>query len=259
MDGYGAFWMLARMWYELERPLTYGRELCIHTWHRGGRGASSYRDFDLYADGTYIGQAVSVWALVHMEDRRMLRISDVPGLMNDHGGERSKTITLTRLRMPEQFTCAERRLMHYSDTDINAHVNNNRYADFACDALQAHTMPHTFVRQMQLGYTAECRPGEVIDMLHAAPAAKQVEWIPVTERLPEEHDSFFARFYGTERWMPAMFRKVSDEVIVCIKYEDGSASVKTAKTHDWEWDISSIWRAEVTHWMPLPQPPEEVK
>ncbi len=167
MDGYGAFWMLARMWYELDRPLTYGRELCIHTWHRGGRGASSYRDFDLYADGTYIGQAVSVWALVHMEDRRMLRISDVPGLVDDHGGERSKTITLTKLRMPEQFTCAERRLMHYSDTDINAHVNNNRYADFACDALQAHTMPHTFVRQMQLGYTAECRPGEVIDMLVA--------------------------------------------------------------------------------------------
>ena len=26
---------------------------------------------------------------------------------------------------------------------------------------------HTFVRQMQLGYTAECRPGEVIDMLVA--------------------------------------------------------------------------------------------
>ena len=27
--------------------------------------------------------------------------------------------------------------MRYSDTDINGHVNNTRYADFACDALQA--------------------------------------------------------------------------------------------------------------------------
>ena len=165
MDGYGAFWMLARLWYELDRPLTYGQELSIHTWHRGGRGASSYRDFDLYADGNYIGQAVSVWALVELEGRKMMRIADVPGLEADHGGEHSKTITLTKLRMPDQMHSVERRLMHYSDTDINAHVNNNRYADFACDALQAHTMPHAYVRQMQLGYTAECRPGEVIDLL----------------------------------------------------------------------------------------------
>ena len=49
-----------------------------------------------------------------------------------------------------------------------------------------------------------------------------------------------------------MFRKTSDEVIVCIRYEDGTSSVKTAKTHDGKWDISSIWMAEVTHWMPLP-------
>ncbi len=31
---------------------------------------------------------------------------------------------------------AGRRLLHYSDTDLNGHVNNNRYADFACDAME---------------------------------------------------------------------------------------------------------------------------
>lgn len=104
---------------------------------------------------------------------------------------------------------------------------------------------------------------EVIDLLMAAEDAADIyvgdKWVPTAERLPEERDSFFARFYGTERWMPAMFRKVSDEVIVCIKYKDGSTSVKTAKTHDGEWDISSIWAAEVTHWMPLPAPAKECK
>ena len=165
MDGHGAFWMLARLWYELERPLTYGQELQIHTWHRGGKGASSYRDFDLYTDGAYVGQAVSVWALVQAEGRKMLRLSEVPGLEESHGGERSKSILLNKLRMPAELQEAERRLMHYSDTDINAHVNNNRYADFACDAIRAHELPCCYVRQMQLGYTAECLPGEVITLL----------------------------------------------------------------------------------------------
>ena len=165
MERYGAFWMLARLWYRLERPLRWGEELTIHTWHRGGKGASMYRDFDLYVDGVPIGEAVSVWVLVQVQDRKMLRLSQIPELEGTEGGERNKDVQLSRLKLPEGMSLAEHRLMHYSDTDINGHVNNNRYADFACDAIRADLLEkNTFVASMQLGYHAECRPGEVIDL-----------------------------------------------------------------------------------------------
>ena len=165
---HGAFWMLARMWYRLDRPLRWGEDLTIHTWHRGGKGASMYRDFDLYADGKNVGEAVSVWVLVRLEDRKMLRLSQIPELDGTSGGERNKDKQLAKLHMPEGMDLAERRLMHYSDTDINGHVNNTRYADFACDAIRADLLQEgQFVSQMQLGYSAECRPGEVIDLLIA--------------------------------------------------------------------------------------------
>lgn len=168
MGKHGAFWMLARLWCRLDRPLRWGEELTIHTWHRGGKGASMYRDFDLYVDGTHVGEAVSVWVLVRLEDRKMLRVSQIPELEGTEGGERNKDKLLSKLRMPEEMERAERRVMHYSDTDINGHVNNTRYADFACDAIRADLLPEgTFVSQMQLGYSAECRPGEVIDLLTA--------------------------------------------------------------------------------------------
>ena len=51
MEKYNLFWMLARMWYRLDRPLKWNETLSIRTWHRGGSGASSYRDFDLFVDG----------------------------------------------------------------------------------------------------------------------------------------------------------------------------------------------------------------
>lgn len=168
LEKHGAFWMLARMWYRLDRPLHWGEELTIHTWHRGGKGASMYRDFDLFVDGTPVGQAVSLWVLVRLEDRKMLQLSQIPELEGTSGGERNKDIQLSKLRMPEGMTLAERRMMHYSDTDINAHVNNTRYADFACDAIRADLLPEdVFVAGLQLGYHAECRPGEVIDLLAA--------------------------------------------------------------------------------------------
>ena len=36
---------------------------------------------------------------------------------------------------------------------------------------------------------------------------KSTNWIPVSERLPEEHDSIFAKFKGTDNWKRGMFEK----------------------------------------------------
>ena len=53
--------------------------------------------------------------------------------------------------------------MRYSDTDMNGHVNNTRYADFACDAVGMECLSQDrYLAEMQIGYLAECRPGEVL-------------------------------------------------------------------------------------------------
>lgn len=87
-------------------------------------------------------------------------------------------------------------------------------------------------------------------------AAVEREWIPVAERLPEEHDSIFAKAYGTKRWADGMFRTISDEVLVCVAFEDGRKVTMTLRTHDGAWALSSVHRGHVTHWMPLPEAPE---
>ena len=81
-------------------------------------------------------------------------------------------------------------------------------------------------------------------------------WISVKDELPEEHNSLFAKFYGTEKWRKGMFRKISNEVLVVLKFKDGSNRVTALKTHDGVWDLSSIYQADITHWQPLPAPPK---
>ena len=59
------------------------------------------------------------------------------------------------------------------------------------------------------------------------------KWIPVTERLPEEHR----------------------RVLCCQVY--GGNLLLTIQDNEWlgeEWEIDS---GRVTHWMPLPEPPKE--
>lgn len=93
----------------------------------------------------------------------------------------------------------------------------------------------------------------------AAEAAVERDWISVEDRLPEEHESIFAKAYGTKRWADGMFRTISDEVLACVAFEDGHKMTMTLRTHDGAWALSSIHRGHVTHWMPLPEPPEEEK
>lgn len=83
------------------------------------------------------------------------------------------------------------------------------------------------------------------------------EWIPVTERLPDEHESLFARYKGTDKWLNGMFMTISDLVIVCAEYENGKRIVKTANTVDGVWKVKNIFhQCRVTHWMPMPHPPK---
>ena len=163
---YNVFWMLARIWFRLDRPLHWDDVLTVRTWHRGGRGVSLYRDFDLYVEGVPVGEAVSNWVLANQDTRKMLRTSQVEmdGFLHT-GGFLCKDISLNKLRKPAEMDAAGQRSLHYSDTDINGHVNNARYADFALDALYPQALAEGgFLREMQVGYLAECRPGEVLTL-----------------------------------------------------------------------------------------------
>ena len=165
VERYGAFWMLARSWFRLERPLRWEDEITIRTWHRGGKSAIMYRDYDIFVDGELVGESVSGWVLASVQTRRLLRLGDVAELAGTGGGELCKTMTLAKLHHPAQLEEVERRRMRYSDTDINGHVNNIRYADFACDAVEAECMAEdTFLSEMQIGYLAECRPGQTLTL-----------------------------------------------------------------------------------------------
>lgn len=163
MERYGAFWMLARSWYRLSRPLRFEEELTIRTWHRGGKTAIMYRDYDILAGGEPVGESVSAWVLADVASRRLMKLGSIAELANTGGGALCKTMTLAKLHRPDGLREVERRPMRYSDTDLNGHVNNTRYADFACDAVGMEGLSgRRYLAEMQIGYLAECRPGEVL-------------------------------------------------------------------------------------------------
>ena len=85
--------------------------------------------------------------------------------------------------------------------------------------------------------------------------SKVDEWIPVEERLPEEHDSIFAKLKGTDQWHKGMFEKVSDDVNVTIEYSNGERKTITMHTKDGQWSVRNTFISfKVISWKPLPEP-----
>ena len=98
----------------------------------------------------------------------------------------------------------------------------------------------------------------LIDIIKKQP--KVGEWIPVSERLPEEHDSIFAKLYGTDKWNDAFWRAQSKDVLVTIEYEDGVRTVKSSHTTDGKWVIekrAKFSKCKVVAWMSFPKPMKE--
>lgn len=86
-----------------------------------------------------------------------------------------------------------------------------------------------------------------------------------TEGSPEEHDSIFAKYAGTDRWTRSMWRTCSDEHEVTIEFPDGTRRTKRTSTHDGEWWLDPWMKkagARVIAWRPLSEaydPGKQVK
>lgn len=164
-DRYNAFWMLVRMRYELKRPLRWDEQVTVKTWHRGGRSAMMYREFDISVGEEPVGQALSAWVLAGRDSHKILHLEEIKEMEGTDGGSLCRGDVLRKLHLPGDLKAVGERRLGYSDTDINGHVNNTRYADFLCDALRLEEAKGKFVSRLQLCYLAECLAGETIRLL----------------------------------------------------------------------------------------------
>ena len=83
----------------------------------------------------------------------------------------------------------------------------------------------------------------VIDLINEQP--KVNEWIPVEERLPEEHELIDDE---------TGYYNKSDEVLCCCKNEYNEFEYWIDYTIDGEWQYSEYIDGDEKYWQPLPEP-----
>lgn len=153
-------WILHRLHVQMDTFPEWRDTITIETWPSGGGPLRAYRDFRiLNAGGTEVGRCLSYWLMLDLETRRPVRIPDEILAMAPKNIEHVLEVKKERLNPGiEETENAKTFHVRRSDLDMNRHVNNVKYIEWALAALDA---PDT-IREIDIEFRSECRMGDSI-------------------------------------------------------------------------------------------------
>lgn len=135
------------------------------TWTCDSKGYTFNRCFDIHKDGKLIAEAVSFWALVDIDEKKLVRSDDFSlGVEPDEMLEISVS---RRIKPPnEEITVLGQRDIRYSDIDYNMHMNNTRYPNLLCDFMPIDQIPK--IREITLEFLHESAFGNTLTIYGAS-------------------------------------------------------------------------------------------
>ena len=160
----GVFWAIIRSKFEIVRAPSHYQVVSVRTWPHSPTRFSFMRDFSMRDEaGELLIKATSEWVLMDVETRKFASVKDHYHGLDDFDEARSFERKPRKIPDFEEGNRPVRTIVpSYSDIDVNGHVNNAVYANYAVDALNpgAAGMMKTF----QIDYRYEVLPGVPLAM-----------------------------------------------------------------------------------------------
>lgn len=156
--------IVSRMNIELLRPIMQNEDLDVSTWYVQGRAANFPRNYEFVSGGDIVMKATSNWAMVDVDTKKLV-------LNKDYDMSDCATDEELHMSVPKRFTVPRdisfrnvyKRLVTYSMTDINGHVNNTIYPDMLWDAVPC--AGDYNITSMNIRFVHEARIGDVADVV----------------------------------------------------------------------------------------------
>lgn len=157
----GYSFVLSRMRFVSYVPLYSHDILTVETWAAEVKGLHFDRCYRVLRGGETVAEAIGVWAVVGLHDRRLHGASELG--LHYRMDEMFEINAPARVRIPRdlemRFT-GERRV-EYADIDINGHMNNTKYPDILCGYL-GESMTGRRVASISISFVSEAPFGENI-------------------------------------------------------------------------------------------------
>tara|TARA_R110001583_G_scaffold16041_9_gene65191 strand:- start:803 stop:1555 length:753 start_codon:yes stop_codon:yes gene_type:complete len=157
-------WVLSRMRIKIIRHAKWKETIRIETFPTGIKGLFGARDFRILdTDDQVIALASSYWLVVDLETHRPLRPHDIVKHMPIGNYTEVFEEELGKLTpLTQEAELIEEIKIHYSDIDINRHVNNVKYLKWLIDAFPQETLTEKPISELEINFLHELKLGEHI-------------------------------------------------------------------------------------------------
>ena len=158
-------WVLVKQTVKLIRPLLVGEKLTVSTRAKGERKIQYFRTYDLKVNNEVIGGVYSVWTLIDIEKRRIVRPQKVGITIPECEEYNSFVEKYEPLLELDTHKVISRHVL-YSDIDLNKHMNNARYLEWVMDLIPQEVLEKYFIGEMTMHYQKEIAPNSVVDLYY---------------------------------------------------------------------------------------------
>lgn len=160
---FGVAWVLARIRVDVIRQPAWNEDIVIETWPLVPGRLEFERDFLVFgSDGQIIARAISSWVIIDIQKRRLRRSDSIPFEFPPVSKARAIDCQLGKLLSPGELAVAYKRVIGYSDIDVNGHLNNSKFVDFIMDCFSIDSHQQHSVKSLEVSFINEALPGDTI-------------------------------------------------------------------------------------------------
>lgn len=152
-------WVLHRLHVKMDAFPAWRDEITIETWPSSGDTLRAYRDFVIMdAKDNEIGKCLSYWLMINIESRRPVRIPEDVLKMAPSDTDHVLEVQKGRIDFDKEPAGSKTFRVRRSDLDMNEHVNNVKYIEWALEALPSDYRPE----KIDIEFLSECREDDVL-------------------------------------------------------------------------------------------------
>ena len=161
-------WVLSRLAIEMDdMPAAY-ENFCVETWVESAIKYFTNRNFKISStDGKKVyGYGRSIWAMIDTKTRQPQNIFSI------RDGEIEKYIEteevcpiapLSRVKMGKETELLQTIDTHYSDVDVNGHINSVKYIEHVLDLFPIEWHKENTIKRFDIAYVAESYCGDKLN------------------------------------------------------------------------------------------------
>lgn len=188
-------WVLSKIHVVFHKLPKWREHINIQSWHKGTVGLQSFRDFVVYdTEGKEkLISATTSWLVMDIDTRRLCKsfgIDEDMAIREDVIEEPAPKVIMPKDVEPVHVVDHP---VNYSDLDMNGHVNNVKYTEWAMNSIELDVTNTRKLKDLVVNFNSEIKPGDVVGIYRHCEKTEDGMLVYIIEGRVENKSSFVAR------------------------------------------------------------------